>query len=261
MLFIKSFIIGIGKIIPGVSGAVLAINFGLYEKILNALTCFFDDWKSNLKFLFIVIIGGLFGVVIGSKGLLFLFNHYQFLTLMFFNGLIIGGSYIFAKGIEYRKNDIYLIIIIMLVTIVSFLPIRNISISNDIMLILGGFIEAFASIVPGVSATSLLMLIGIYNQVLLLISNVNNLSYIINNLNIYLYFGIGMLLSFILNIYLVKYCLNKYPHYSHLIVLGLSIASIIYLLINTFKLSFNIISLIIGMGLFIIGIIINKFLV
>ena len=261
MLFIKSFIIGIGKIIPGVSGAILAINFGLYEKIITALTCFFDDWKNNLKFLFIVIIGGLFGVVIGSKGLLFLFNNYQFLTLMFFNGLIIGGSYIFAKGIEYRKNDIFFILFIILVAIVSFIPIKNINISNNIMLLLGGFIEVFASIVPGISATSLLMLLGVYNQVLLLISNVNNLNYVINNLNVYLYFGIGMFLSFMINLYLIKICLNKYPHESHLVALGLSIASIIYLLINTFKLSFNIISLIIGMGLFIIGIIINKYLV
>ena len=261
MLLIKSFMIGIGKIIPGVSGAILAINFGIYERLLNALTCFFNDWRNNFKFLLVVILGGVLGIVIGSKVLLVLFNNYQFLTLMFFNGLIIGGSYIFAKGIRYQKKDILLVLIITLITIASFIPFKSMNIDNNIMFLLGGFIEVFASIVPGISATSLLMLIGIYDHVLLLISNIDNLSYVISNFNIYLYFGIGMFLSFIINLYLVKFCLNKYPHESHLVVLGLSIASILYLLINTFKLSFNGTSLILGIVLFIWGIIINKYLV
>ena len=51
LLFLKGIIIGIGKIIPGVSGALLAINFNVYERLLNSLTNFFDDWKNNLKFI------------------------------------------------------------------------------------------------------------------------------------------------------------------------------------------------------------------
>ena len=84
---------------PGVSGALLAINFGIYEKLLDTLTNFFDDWKNNLKFLLFLGSGGLLAIIFGSKFLLYLFNNYRFITMMFFVGLIIGGSYKFAKGI------------------------------------------------------------------------------------------------------------------------------------------------------------------
>ena len=45
MLFIKGFIIGLGKIMPGVSGAIIAIGLNLYEKLINAIIYFFNDWK------------------------------------------------------------------------------------------------------------------------------------------------------------------------------------------------------------------------
>ena len=51
-LFIKGFIIGVGKIIPGVSGAMIAVSFGLYDRLIESITHFFDDAVSNLKFLF-----------------------------------------------------------------------------------------------------------------------------------------------------------------------------------------------------------------
>ena len=56
LLFLKGFIIGIGKIIPGVSGALLAINFHVYERLINAITHFFDGKKENFKFLLIIYI-------------------------------------------------------------------------------------------------------------------------------------------------------------------------------------------------------------
>ena len=72
LLFLKSFIVGIGKIIPGVSGALLAINFGIYEKLLDSITNFFDDWKNNIKFLLIFCFGIILSIIIGSKIILYL---------------------------------------------------------------------------------------------------------------------------------------------------------------------------------------------
>ena len=54
ILFFKGFIIGIAKIIPGVSGAMLAVSFGIYDKLINAITNFFDNKKFNFKFLLIL---------------------------------------------------------------------------------------------------------------------------------------------------------------------------------------------------------------
>ena len=67
LLFIKGIIVGIGKIMPGVSGAMLAINLNVYEKLINAITSFFDDVRDNFKFLLIFGIGILLSIIFGSK--------------------------------------------------------------------------------------------------------------------------------------------------------------------------------------------------
>ena len=108
LLFIKGIIVGIGKIMPGVSGAMLAINLNVYEKLINAITSFFDDVRDNFKFLLIFGIGILLSIIFGSKVIIYLFDNYRFITMCFFLGLLIGGSYIFSKGIKYNLNSFFL---------------------------------------------------------------------------------------------------------------------------------------------------------
>ena len=80
ILIIKGFFIGIAKIIPGVSGALLAITFSLYEEGLNAITNFFDNPKKNLSFLLKVGFGIILGITIFSKVITYFFK----LLLVFF---------------------------------------------------------------------------------------------------------------------------------------------------------------------------------
>lgn len=255
---------GIGKIIPGVSGAMLAINFNVYEKLLNSITNFFDDWKNNLKFLFIFGSGVILSIILCSGIILFLLNNYMFLTMMFFIGLILGGTYNFSKSIIYNYKSILLIIII----IISFLllSINNFSTTyaiknnfiDNIVFFIGGVLEVFASIVPGISGTSLLMIIGIYDDVLKIMSSIFNYSYVITNINIYFSYGMGMFISFIINSYLINYFLNKYKNISYSVILGLAISSILFLVVITFKVNFTIIEFILGIMLMVIGILISS---
>ena len=258
MLFVKGFIIGLGKIMPGVSGALLAINFGIYEKLLDTLTNFFSNWKNNLKFLLVICSGGLLAIVFGSKLLLYLFDSYKFITMLFFIGLIAGGIYNFSKEITYSWKELVLLLLVigifLLLNFYSFTNNSLISKNNSLIFFLGGFIEVFASIVPGISATSLLMMMGIYNTILKMIANVYNFNFVINHLNLYFCYGLGIIVSFIINIYLINYLIKKYHNTSYTIVLGLSLASIIYLIFITFKLKFNLIELLIGIMLFLVGV-------
>lgn len=263
LLFLKGFIIGIGKIIPGVSGAMLAINFNVYEKALDAVTNFFSNWKSNLKFLTIFISGILFSIVLCSGIILYLIENHLFLTMMFFIGLIFGGTYNFSHEIKYNhKNIIIIITITSLVSMLSFgnfnnnYQLQNNFIDN-IIFFLGGIIEIFTSIVPGISGTALFMIIGIYNNILTMMSSVFNITYVINNINLYLSYGIGMFISFIINTYLINYLLKKYKNTTNSVILGLSISSIILLLVITFKNHFTILEFIIGIMLLVIGILIS----
>ncbi len=256
MLFVKGFIIGLGKIIPGVSGALLAINFGIYDKLLMTITNFFDHPKDNIKFLLQVSSGILLAIILGSKLILLLFTNYKFITMMFFIGLMIGGTYKFARQLKYSfKRIIFVLTIVILFLIISLIKCNITSIFHmNILYFIGGYIEIFSAIVPGISGTSLLMIMGIYDKILELIANVYNYHYILVNSFKYFSYGIGMILSFIINCYLISYLLKKYQNTSYLTILGLSVGSIILLMMIIFKLKITFMKLIVGLFLFMLGI-------
>ena len=180
ILIIKGFFIGIAKIIPGVSGALLAITFNLYEEGLNAITNFFDNPKKNLSFLLKVGFGIILGITIFSKVITYFFKYYYFLTMFFFIGLIGGGVILIIKK---NKSKIYSIILIsfIIIYLISTLTENNtINIENNFTKILifsiSGLIDAASTVIPGISGTALLLLIGTYNQIITLISNITNIS-------------------------------------------------------------------------------------
>ena len=263
MLLLKGFVIGLGKIIPGVSGSMLAINFNIYEKAINAITNFFSNWKGNLKFLIILLLGIMSAIILGSSVILYLLTHYKFVTLLFFTGLITGGTYNFSKKIACSKKNVLIIII----TLIIILPLSLLKVNTEyqlkgnyidcIIFFIAGIIEIFSSLVPGISGTSLLMLMGIYQNILAIISNIFDPAYVIKHLNLYLSYGIGMFISFILNVYLISYLLKKHRTLTYTIILGLSLASIIFMFILAFKTNFNITSFILGIMFMILGLLIS----
>lgn len=263
ILFLKGFIIGVAKIIPGVSGAMIAVSFSIYDRLINAITNFFDDKKNNLKFLLIIGSGILLSIVFLSNIISYFIGNYFFVTMMLFIGLIVGGTYNFSKKIEYNfKNITIIILVILLVGSISLFNINNNYVIQGnyidyIMFFIGGVIEIFSSIVPGISGTALLMLIGIYDNILVLFSNVFNLSFVIENILIYISYGIGMMLSFIICSIGISYLLKKYRNLFDTIILGLSISSILLLLFMTFNSGFRFIDLVIGIILFFIGLLIS----
>jgi len=212
ILFLKSFIIGIGKIIPGVSGAMLAINFNIYERALDAITNFFSDWKQNLKFILIFSLGVILAMVACSGIILYLIENHFFITMMLFIGLIFGGTYNFSKEVKYNyKNILIITLVVILLSIISFSNFHNYyqlkgNFIDNIVFFIGGIIEIFSSIVPGISGTALFMIMGIYNHILTITASIFNITYVINNINLYISYGIGMFISFIvkLNLFLLQ---------------------------------------------------------
>ena len=262
-LFLMGFIIGIGKIIPGVSGAMIAVSFSIYDKLINAVTNFFDDKKNNFKYLLLVGSGVLLSIVFFSNIVKYLLDSYYVTMMMLFIGLILGGTYNFSKNIQYSfKNILVIIFVIFLIVGISVFNINTNYVMQGnyidyIMFFIGGIIEIFSSIVPGISGTALLMLIGIYNDILVLFSNIFNLSFVIDNIMIYISYGFGMILSFIVCAIGISYLLKKYRKLFDTIVLGLSIASIILLIIMTFSNGFRLVDLMVGIFLLFVGVFIS----
>lgn len=267
-LFIKGLIIGIGKIIPGVSGALLAINFGVYDKLIKAVVNFFDDWKENIKFLLLVGSGIMISIVLFSKGISFLISNYRYLTMMLFMGLIVGGTYNYGSSIRYSKRDIWIIILIgVIFSGISFLGIDgNYVMQGDyrdnIMFFIGGIIEIGASIIPGISGTALMMIMGIYDEVMMMIGNIFQLEYVINNIGIYISYGMGMVVSFIGITLIINMLLKQCYHMFQVVIMGLCVYSILVMGRIIFMMRIGVIEFILGimllMGGMMIGYIMDK---
>ena len=258
----KGFIIGIGKIIPGVSGAVLAILLGVYDKSIDYINSFNNKKKESIKYLLPLGIGIILAIVIFSKIITFTLNKYNFLTMSFFIGLIIGGIPPIIKKTE--KKDNYLIVISFIVFfLISITNINNTYIIKNnvidiITILISGLLEAIGTVVPGISAAALLMITGTYNIIIEAISNITNISSLISNLKIIIPFIIGLIIGIIITIKIIDYLFKKYHNKVYSFVSGILLSSITLLIIQTLKNRFTLIELIIGIILLIIGILLSN---
>ena len=263
MLFIKGLIIGIGKVMPGVSGALLAINFKVYDRLVESLVNFFSDWKKNLRFLLELGSGIIIAIILFSNGIRYLLNNYNFLMVMLFMGLSGGGSYNYIRSVNYEKKEYkYILFIIGVLIGISFIGkgdnyvISN-SFKDNIVFFLGGVIEVFTSIIPGISGTAIMMIMGIYDMVLMIVGRIYDFSYVISNINIYISYGLGIIISFILGTLLINYLLKKKKRLMEIMISSFSIYSILMMGVMTFSKRASVIEIILGIMLMVVGTVIG----
>lgn len=183
MLIIKGMIIGLGKIIPGVSGSMLAISLGVYEELIESLNNILKFTKLNIKFLIKIIVGILISIIFFSNIINNLLNRYYFITMLFFVGLIIGG-FTDIKGNISSKNSKVIIISFLIALILGIIGLNNdVNIKSStlffIYFLFIGIVDAFNTVIPGISGTATLMMLGAYRILINSFStmfNFNNLS-------------------------------------------------------------------------------------
>jgi len=262
-LFIKGFIIGVAKIIPGVSGAMLAISMGIYEKALDAIGNFRGNSKKNISFLIPIGIGVVLAIILTSNVVdYFLTNHYL-PTMLLFIGLIIGGLPELFKKIDKKNikksNIIIFIISLSFVFLLSLVGEQNIfTNSNSIIIgyflfLLIGLIDAITMVIPGISGTAVMMLLGCYHLLIKVLASLTSIDSIIANLGILIFYGIGVTLGVFFLAKLMTYLFNKNENLVYSGILGFAISSIFLLLISTFKNNYEVWEIIIGLVLLVIG--------
>lgn len=255
--FIKGLVVGIGKIIPGVSGAMLAISMGIYDKSLDFICSFRNNIKESIKYLFPIGLGIVLSIIFFSRVLSICLEKFYFVTMLFFVGLIIGGIPMIVNKV--KKNNYYIAIISFIIFfIISIGNINNIYIIKNNMFdlfvfFLSGIVDAVGTVVPGISSTALLMIMGTYNGV---ISSIGNL----RPLNILLPFGFGLIIGLVVIAKVVNYLFRKYEDKMYAFILGILLSSVILLIIQSFKYGIDIIHLIIGLLFMIFGIFISTLL-
>lgn len=262
LLMLKGIIIGIGKIIPGVSGSMLAISMGIYQKLIDSVNNFFKYPRDNFKFLFKITIGLIISMVFFSNIILDCLNKYYLITTFFFIGLIIGGFNDIKQNTNKKYNYIAIIFFI-LITLLGFINIDNeVNITNSILnslyFIFIGFIDALTMVVPGISGTATLMMLGAYEKVISMYSNIFNISILLDNLKILIPFIIGMVLGLISTVKLIQFLFKNYKEKTYSAILGFSISTIVLMFIKCLNSFYTLFDLIIGFILLFIGIFITK---
>lgn len=265
-LFIEGFIIGIGKIIPGVSGAMFAMMFGVYEKALNIISNLKKELFKNLKFMIILGTSILLAIILGSNIIKRCLDNYYLPTMMLFIGMMAGGIkplFNNVKGIKVEKqNIICAIIVVAILVIVSSL---NFGVNEGnldktpltvLLLIISGFVDAFATVTPGICGTALLMIIGYYDVVITSLGDIFNVNNLENNLFILIPFVIGLLLGVYLISKLINYLFKNHKTKTYYSIIGFAITSIILLFKDVLSKTYGIQEIIISIVLFIIGFII-----
>lgn len=171
--------IGLAIIVPGVSGSAVAIIFRLYEKLLYALGNLFKKFRSCAKFLLPIVLGAIVGVGVGFLGVQKLLNVLPFAVVALFAGLMFGSYPAITdqlKGETRTKKRAILFIIGMLVPIALSIvttfaktgvrSLENLTVWHYLLFLVLGYAVAVTQLVPGLSATALLMIFGYFTPLM-----------------------------------------------------------------------------------------------
>lgn len=237
-LFLIGILIGTAMIIPGVSGSVIAVIFGVYDKSITALTNLFKNFKKNIIYLFVLGSGILTGAVWFSNVMMFLYEKCEIVTKLSFVGLILGGVPYLIKEIKSKDNEKINFLALLLTFLLSVLfwyisqNVLKINFNVEsssylvkfLLLFLSGIIYSIGKIIPGVSGSFLLIIIGMYEFVLSLISNPIHMA--VRNFNKVVPFLLGFILGIIILLKLVNNLLEKKFSLTYSIIIGFVLGSV-----------------------------------
>jgi putative membrane protein len=218
MLILKGIAMGAANVIPGVSGGTIALITNIYERFINSLKnlnftaiklLFTGKIKElinyiDLYFLLQVFTGVLIALFTIAFLLKYLFLHYPIYTWAFFFGLIIGSSWLIVKKLNKMKLWDWLLLLFGISIPVIMVFLKPINENDNLFYILFcGIVSTSGMVLPGISGSYLLLLLGNYK--LIMLDAVTTL-----NLRILIPFLIGSILGLIIVSYFISLLLKKY---------------------------------------------------
>ena len=241
--FLKGIIVGIGGIAPGLSGSVLLVILGLYQKTIDAIGTIFKNFKKNVTFLFPLFLGFGVGVILFSKVVDFLLENYEMYTRFAFLGLVLGTIPLFYKEVKKEgfSKKYYILIAIAAIAGFSlfyfnknlFPTITNPNIFQSVLL---GVAVAGSSIVPGVDSAVILSSLGLYE---LYVGSLADF-----NLQVLIPAGVGLIIGALVISFLINKLIKRFYTGTFSIIFGLFLSIIPNVLNSSCALGWNINSVI-----------------
>ncbi len=168
--FLKSIVVGLGAVAPGLSGSILLVMFGLYQKIVNTVSNIFKNFKKNVLFLLPIGAGIVVGVLLFSKLIVIPLEAFPLQTHFAFLGLILGTVPMLFQEVKKEgfSNQYYIFMaasfvlgtVFFLFNLSAFPDVVN---PNFLQSVLLGLAVSAAYLVPGVDSFAILSSFGLYN--------------------------------------------------------------------------------------------------
>ena len=227
----RGILMGISDLIPGVSGGTIAFILGIYDRLLESISGFFSrDWKKYLGFLVPLGIGVVITLLLFSRVIEYLLEHHYEATQFFFMGLIIGVIPYIMKQAEVKKNFTARHVVILLVigtalAITAFIPteenlapITSLTVPVFFLLFFSGWLASMAMLLPGISGSFILLLLGVYSTAINALSTLN--------IPVAMAIGAGVIIGFIVSSKAIQYLLEHFTYVTYAAIIGLILGSL-----------------------------------
>ncbi|MCI8464893.1 MAG: DUF368 domain-containing protein [Lachnospiraceae bacterium] len=275
---IKGAVIGIANVIPGVSGGTMAVSMGIYNRLIYSISHLFREFKKCAATLVPILLGCALGIVGFSYAIEYLLANQPFPTCLAFLGLILGGVPVLVKdmkkGVEKsrsgRLTSVNILAFVVLFAFAILLPllqgnddtlsVLNATPGTMILLFFMGIIAAATMVVPGVSGSMILMILGYYYGVINSITTfidglkAGEISVILTQCKILVPFGIGAVFGIFLISKIIEYLFEKHTVSTYAAILGLILSSPFGIFYNTNALAhITLPGFFVGILLFLVG--------
>ena len=245
--FLKGMVMGLANIIPGVSGGTLAVSMGIYDKLIHCLTHLFREFKESIRFVLPIILG----MIVALAGLSFVitpsFEHFPLQTNGLFIGLIVGGLPLMFRKVKGSRIRIGhgIVFLIFFAIVIGMAMLGDtegkaadlsLGLVNVLKLFGVGVIASATMVIPGVSGSMMLLVMGYYNPIVATIKEFVealvhfNMQEILRCCGILIPMGIGVIVGIFAIAKVIEIIFEKFPVYAYYAIIGLILASPIAIL-------------------------------
>ena len=247
---LQGMVVGIANIIPGVSGGTMMVAMGLYDRLIHAITHLKSEFKESMKLLIPIFAGAGIAIIALSRLFEFLLATWPIPTNFAFCGLIAGSLPFIFKKVKGHKVTVSKIIpfliffgVVILMALLGETGGASADVSfgfvNVLKLFGVGVVAAATMVVPGVSGSMMLMLLGYYDTILKAINDFVDalvkfdMGGLATGVGILAPFGIGVVIGIFLNAKLIEFIFSKAEIHAYYGIIGLILASPIAILMKT----------------------------
>lgn len=226
---LKGMWIGGTMTVPGVSGGTMAMIMGLYDRLITSISSFFKHPRESSIFLIQFVAGAGVGMILFARFISMLFTTGADIPVrFFFLGAVAGGVPMIyqetglkrfsVKAVIYPVLGIGLVVALAMLPQGLFGPQEGTGISGILMQLLGGVIIAIGLVLPGISVSQMLYMLGIYESIIGNISRLNILPLIP--------LGVGVVGGIFLTTKVLESLMERHPQPTYLIILGFMFGSL-----------------------------------